>query len=98
MGDMEMPLPDNTLPMMTGTGPFGGLEMGGIFATVKVRSGLARNDYKDPSWYKVLAGTVPYEWKGDASAVPAAPETKRSVAKPGETVLQVRKENGHSGH
>jgi hypothetical protein len=23
MGSMEMPLPDNTLPMMTGQGPFG---------------------------------------------------------------------------
>jgi hypothetical protein len=23
MGEMEMPLPDNTLPMMTGQGPFG---------------------------------------------------------------------------
>ena len=26
MGAMEMPLPDNTLPMMTGTGPFGAME------------------------------------------------------------------------
>ena len=31
MGEMEMPLPDNTLPMMTGQGPFGPLEMGGMF-------------------------------------------------------------------
>ena len=31
MGEMEMPLPDNTLPMMTGTGPFGPIEMGGMF-------------------------------------------------------------------
>jgi hypothetical protein len=31
MGEMEMPLPDNTLPMMTGDGPFGPLEMGGMF-------------------------------------------------------------------
>lgn len=101
MGEMEMPLPDNTLPMMTGTGPFGGLEMGGMFTTVKVRSGLGRNDYKDPGWYKHPAGTVAYEWKGDATAVPearSAPETRRSAAKPGETVLQVRKGNGHSGH
>ena len=28
MGSMEMPLPDNTLPMMTGDGPFGNIEMG----------------------------------------------------------------------
>jgi hypothetical protein len=41
MGEMEMPLPDNTLPMMTGTGPFGPLEMGGMFTVVKVREGSA---------------------------------------------------------
>ena len=29
MGAMEMPLPDNTLPMMTGDGPFGAIGMGG---------------------------------------------------------------------
>jgi len=66
MGAMEMPLPDNTLPMMTGAGPFGPIEMGGMFSVVKVREGLARNDYTDPGWYRHPAGTVAYEWKGDA--------------------------------
>ena len=61
MGSMEMPLPDNTLPMMTGQGPFGPIEMGGMFTTVKVREDLARNDYKDPGWYEHPAGTVAYE-------------------------------------
>jgi len=42
MGAMEMPMPDNTLPMMTGFGQFGPLEMGGMFSVVKVRAGLAR--------------------------------------------------------
>ena len=69
MGDMEMPLPDNTLPMMTGQGPFGPLEMGGMFTVVKVREGLARGDYKDPGWYKHPKGSVAYEWKG---ALPAS--------------------------
>jgi FtsP/CotA-like multicopper oxidase with cupredoxin domain len=63
MGEMEMPLPDNTLPMMTGQGPFGPIEMGGMFSVVKVREGLARGDYKDPGWYKHPPGTVAYEWK-----------------------------------
>ena len=48
MGDMEMPAPDNTLPMMTGTGPFGPIEMGGMFTVMKIREGLARDDYRDP--------------------------------------------------
>jgi hypothetical protein len=35
-----------------GRGPFGSLDMGGMFTVVKVREGLARNDYKDPGWYQ----------------------------------------------
>ena len=31
MAEMEMPLPDNTIPMMTGQGPFGAVGMGGMF-------------------------------------------------------------------
>jgi FtsP/CotA-like multicopper oxidase with cupredoxin domain len=62
MQSMEMPLPDNTLPMMAGKGPFGALEMGGMFSVVKVRDGLARDDYRDPGWYKHPPGTVAWEW------------------------------------
>lgn len=101
MGEMEMPLPDNTLPMMTGTGPFGGIEMGGMFTTVKVRKGLARNNYKDPGWYKHPPGTVAYEWKGDKASMPPAtrsPDTQRMAAKPGEKILKVTKGGGHSDH
>jgi hypothetical protein len=64
MGEMEMPLPDNTLPMMTGQGPMGPLEMGGMFTVIKVREGLARDDYRDPGWYRHPPGTVAYEWSG----------------------------------
>jgi FtsP/CotA-like multicopper oxidase with cupredoxin domain len=92
MGEMEMPLPDNTLPMMTGSGPFGPIEMGGMFSVVKVREGLARNDYSDPGWYKHPAGTVAYEWKGDA---PAA-ERRPAAASPAS--YSVKKPSGHSGH
>jgi FtsP/CotA-like multicopper oxidase with cupredoxin domain len=66
MGEMEMPLPDNTLPMMTGAGPFGPIEMGGMFTVVKIRDGLARGDYRDPGWYKHPKGTVAYEWSDGA--------------------------------
>ena len=61
MGSMEMPMPDNTLPMMAGFGQFGPMEMGGMFTVVKVREGLAANDYKDPGWFKHPSGTVAYE-------------------------------------
>ncbi len=68
MGSMEMPLPDNTLPMMTGFAQFGPVEMGGMFSVVKVREGLARNDYKDPGWFKHPEGTVAFEYKGQKLA------------------------------
>jgi len=86
MGAMEMPLPDNTLPMMTGTGPFGPIEMGGMFTVVKVREGLARNDYKDPGWYKHPQGSVAYEWTG------ALPQARVATTPPAATSeLRARK-------
>ena len=59
-----MPLPPNTLPMMTGTGPFGPIEMGGMFTVMKVREDLAPGDYRDPGWYKHPPGTVAHAVDG----------------------------------
>jgi FtsP/CotA-like multicopper oxidase with cupredoxin domain len=103
MGEMEMPLPDNTLPMMTGSGPFGGIEMGGMFTTVKVRKGIAGNDYKDPGWYKHPAGSLAYEWRGgsDGDAMPVAtqaPDARRMAARPGEKILKVVKGGSGGSH
>jgi FtsP/CotA-like multicopper oxidase with cupredoxin domain len=102
MGEMEMPLPENTLPMMGGIGPFGGVEMGGMFTVMKVRKDQKRGDYSDPGWYKHPAGALAYEWNG------APPEAIRSTsaggqsmpaAKPPQNVeFNVRKPSGHSGH
>ena len=92
MGEMEMPLPDNTLPMMTGQGPFGPLEMGGMFTTVKVHPNVKPGDYKDPGWYKHPKGTLAYEWQGEA------PQIKRTRApKADDKTMQVKKPGGH-GH
>lgn len=48
--------PRNTLPMMTGEGPFGPLEMGGMFTVVKVRDNIT--DEKNIGWFKNPPGTV----------------------------------------
>jgi manganese oxidase len=57
MGGMhEMGRPKNTLPMMTGQGPFGAIEMGGMFTVVKVREHLASYDV-DPGWYAQPPGS-----------------------------------------
>jgi FtsP/CotA-like multicopper oxidase with cupredoxin domain len=79
MGEMEMPLPDNTIPMMTGWGQFGPIEMGGMFSVVKVREGLSANDYADPGWYEHPAGTVAWEWTGE---LPAATSAKDAATAP----------------
>ncbi len=70
MGTVEMPAPDNTLPMMTGTGPFGPIEMGGMFTVMKIREDLAHGDYRDPAPYKHPAGTIAHEVEAP-SAEPA---------------------------
>jgi FtsP/CotA-like multicopper oxidase with cupredoxin domain len=87
MGAMEMPMPDNTLPMMTGFGQFGPLEMGGMFSVMKVREGLGANDYSDLGPYKNPEGTVAREVKvatdqstprpGGHSTEPVAPPAHR---------------------
>ena len=99
MGEMEMPLPDNTLPMMSGKGPFGAMEMGGMFSVIKVREGLARNDYKDPGWYRHPQGTVAYEWNGPAPVASRA-EGQTSAAQPANQTEEYRahKPSGHAGH
>jgi manganese oxidase len=80
MGAMEMPAPDNTLPMMTGFGQFGPIEMGGMFTVVKVRENIAPNDYSDPGWYQHPSGTVAFEWRGDRPAPASAPAPQRKGA------------------
>lgn len=53
---MHMAGPKNTLPMMTGKGQFGNIEMGGMFTVLKVRDGIT--SYEDPGWYAFPAGSV----------------------------------------
>ena len=65
MGEMSMELPDNTTPMMTGWGPHGPIEMGSMFSVVKVRDGIAADDYSDPGWYENPPGTQAREWTGE---------------------------------
>lgn len=50
--------PVNTMPMMTGRGPFGNMEMGGMFTLVKVRDDIRPGDYGDPGWYDHPPATV----------------------------------------
>ena len=93
MTQMQMPLPDNTLPMMTGTGPFGSVGMGGMFTVVKVRETVAPGDFKDPGWFAHPKGTVAHEFEGEVSEPVRAPYQHPDTAN-----LQVRRPAGHGGH
>jgi len=97
MGEMEMPIPDNTMPMMTGSGPFGSAEMGGMFTLLKVRRDQKPGDYRDPGWFKHPAGTVAREVPG--AAVP--PPTRKAPSAKGDdskTDATVRKPSGAHNH
>lgn len=93
MAMMQMPLPDNTLPMMSGTGPYGPIGMGGMFSVVKVRDDLKRGDFRDPGPYRHPPGTLAYEFDGAVGDAVRAP----TVPSDGNT-LQIRKPHGHTGH
>jgi FtsP/CotA-like multicopper oxidase with cupredoxin domain len=97
MGEMEMPMPDNTIPMMTGFGPFGPLEMGGMFTVVKVREGIAANDYSDPGWYEHPQGTVAYEFKSKVAEAPR-PNLAGATTKQPAIELNVVKPGMKGGH
>jgi hypothetical protein len=56
MGEMKMPVPENSLPMRGAYGPFSYIDMGGMFTIVKVREKPAASDLA--GWYTHPAGTV----------------------------------------
>jgi manganese oxidase len=57
MAEMGMPVPDNSVPMLGAAGPFGFIDMGGMFTIVKIRDHLPAGG-GDPGWYKHPDGTV----------------------------------------
>jgi len=103
MAEMEMPLPDNTAPMMSGEGPFESVAMGGMFSIVKVRRDQKPGDYKDPGWYQQPPGTTAFEWTG-ALAAPARFKSEGNASMPVKNMpvkdveVQVRKPVSHAGH
>lgn len=56
MSEMGMPMPENSIPMRGGEGPFSYIAMGGMFTVLKVR---ARPDEEDGTgWFQHPKGTV----------------------------------------
>jgi hypothetical protein len=50
MGEMGMPVPKNSIPMVGAKGPHGYISMGGMFTVLKVRDALT--SYADPGFYE----------------------------------------------
>ena len=103
MSEMEMPIPDNTAPMMTGEGPFGSVEMGGMFSVLKVRKDQKPGDYKNPGWYKHPAGTVAQPYKGVVAkptrSSSAGGQSMPRAQKPAKDFeVQIRKPTAHGEH
>jgi hypothetical protein len=92
MGEMEMPAPDNTLPMMTGSGQFGPIEMGGMFTVMKIREGMARDDYRDPGPYRNPKGTVAYEIDAPV-AEPVRQENQKQGGQPPNEAKGMKRKN-----
>jgi FtsP/CotA-like multicopper oxidase with cupredoxin domain len=104
MARMPMPLPDNTLPVMSGAGPFGAVGMGGMFSVVKVRRGQKPGDYADRGWFSHPSGSVAHEWTAPLPPTPRASDAG-AAAMPaqedlpgGEVEVRVRKPRVHTGH
>ena len=56
MGEMSMPIPPNSLPMKGAHGPFGYVDMGGMFTVLKVRDDPGSADPE--GWFRHPEGTV----------------------------------------
>jgi hypothetical protein len=98
MGTMMHPLPDNTLPMMTGFGQFGPIEMGGMFTVMKVREGLGAGDYSDPGPHRNPEGTVAHEVESPAEHPVHRSENSATGARKGTAGATVAKASSKSHH
>ena len=56
MATMNMPVPENTIPMKGFDGQFGRMVMGGMATTLRVREHAV--GYQDPGWYDLPEGTM----------------------------------------
>jgi FtsP/CotA-like multicopper oxidase with cupredoxin domain len=92
MGEMGMPVPPNSIPMVGMEGKHDYIDMGGLFTILKVRENLT--SYDDPGWYENPPGTLATlasneELQRDLGEVPEA--------KPMDKDMQMDHMNMHHG-
>jgi FtsP/CotA-like multicopper oxidase with cupredoxin domain len=94
MKEMEMELPANTFPMMSGNGPYGPIGMGGMFTLLKVRANQKPGDYSDPGWYQQPPNT-----RARLVETPeTAPRADTPSGTPAATVKKPEAGKGHAHH
>lgn len=103
MTEMDMPIPDNTANMMAGEGPFGSVEMGGMFSVLKVRKDQKPNNYKNTEWYKHPPGTVAEPYKGEIATTnrsnSAGDQLMPKLSKSTKDIeIHIRKPASHGKH
>jgi FtsP/CotA-like multicopper oxidase with cupredoxin domain len=82
MGEMGMPVPRNSIPMVGAPGKHDYIDMGGMFTILKVRENLT--SYDDPGWYENPPGTLASlasneELQRDLGFVPSAQEMQKHM-------------------
>ena len=60
-----------------------------MFTVMKVREGLAADDYSDPGWFDHPPGTVAYEWTGSLPEVASMDEAATVPPQHAEPVRRV---------
>jgi manganese oxidase len=58
MQEMAMAQPRNSVSMRGGRGPFGEIEMGGMFTLIKVRDRITDDEVAGASWHQAPSGTL----------------------------------------
>ncbi len=84
MGEMGMPVPRNSIPMVGMEGKHDYIDMGGLFTIVKVRENLT--SYDDPGWYENPPGTLASlasndELQRDLGFVPSSEKSEKPMDK-----------------
>lgn len=83
MSEMGMPVPKNSIPMVGGKGPFGTVDMGGMFTILKVRDVPKSED--GSGWYEHPKGTVAEPATRDelaADGIDASPSRRAAPESP----------------
>ena len=82
MGEMGMPVPRNSIPMLGAPGKHDYIDMGGMFTILKVRENLTSDD--DPGWYENPPGTLASlasndELQRDLGFVPTSQDSQKPM-------------------